>query len=160
MKQIIILRKRAVPKVVNLPNGRFFTSKWERISRKQLPLNIKVKKQQTISPRRNNRMIYLNLAKEGFRKIKQKRKQQQSVQKLGSNLLKSGFELGSEAIGSEIGKKIINKGIDNIPSIFKFEVSKIKNKNVKKAMTSDIANMVVDEVQNKPKNRYSSLFDD
>ena len=43
MKQIIILRKRAVPKVVNLPNGRFFTSKWERISRKQLPINIKVK---------------------------------------------------------------------------------------------------------------------
>ena len=72
MKQIIILRKRAVPKVVNLPNGRFFTSKWERISRKQLPLNIKVKKQQTISPRRNNRMIYLNLAKEGFRKIYKK----------------------------------------------------------------------------------------
>ena len=42
IKQTIILRKRA-PKVVNLPNGRSFTSKWERISRKQLPINIKVK---------------------------------------------------------------------------------------------------------------------
>ena len=160
MKQIIILRKRAVPKVVNLPNGRFFTSKWERISRKQLPINIKAKKQQTISPRRNNRMIYLNLAKEGFKKIKQKRKQQQSGQGLGSNLLKAGFELGSKAIGSEIGKKIINKGIDNIPNIFKFGVSKINKKIVKKAVTSDIANMIVDEAQNRAKNRYSSLFND
>ena len=160
MKQIIILRKRAVPKVVNLPNGRFFTSKWERISRKQLPINIKVKKQQTIGPRRNNRMIYLNLAKEGFKKIKQKRKQQQSGQGLGSNLLKAGFELGSKAIGSEIGKKIINKGIDNIPNIFKFGVSKINKKIVKKAVTSDIANMIVDEAQNRAKNRYSSLFND
>ena len=43
VKQTIILRKRVAPKVVNLPNGRSFTSKWERISRKQLPINIKVK---------------------------------------------------------------------------------------------------------------------
>ena len=160
VKQTIILRKRTAPKVVNLPNGRSFTSKWERISRKQLPINIKVKKQQTIDSRRNNQMIYLNLAKEGFRKIKQKRKQQQSGQWLGSNLLKAGFGLSSKAIGSEIGKKIINKGIDNIPNIFKFGVSKINKKIVKKAVTSDIANMIVDEAQNRAKNRYSSLFND
>ena len=62
VKQTIILRKRAAPKVVNLPNARSFTSKWERISRKQLPVNIRVKRQRTIDPRKNNRMIYLNLA--------------------------------------------------------------------------------------------------
>ena len=55
---------------------------------------------------------------------------------LGSNLIKGGFDLGSKALGSEFGKKLINKGIDNIPSIFKFGVSKIKNKNVKKALSS------------------------
>ena len=38
-------KKRAAPKVVNLPNGRSFMSKWERISRKQLPVNIRVKRQ-------------------------------------------------------------------------------------------------------------------
>ena len=74
VKQTIILRKRAAPIVVNLPNGGSFTSKWERISRKRLPINIKVKKQQTIGPRRNNRMIYLNLAAPEFRKIKARRK--------------------------------------------------------------------------------------
>ena len=40
--QTIILKKRAAPKIVNLPNGRSFTSKWEIISRKNLPLNTKV----------------------------------------------------------------------------------------------------------------------
>ena len=44
VKQTIILRKRANPKVANLPNGRSFTSKWQKISRKQLPINIKVTK--------------------------------------------------------------------------------------------------------------------
>ena len=52
VKQTIILRKRAAPKVVNLPNGGSFTSKWERISRKRLPINIKVKKQRTIGSRK------------------------------------------------------------------------------------------------------------
>ena len=70
VKQTIILRKRAAPKVVNLPNGRSFTSKWERISRQRLPININVKKQRTIGPRKNNRMIYLNLAAPAFKKNK------------------------------------------------------------------------------------------
>ena len=88
VNQTIILRKRAVPKVVNLPKGRSFTLKWERISRKKLPVNIRVTKQRTIGPRKNNRMIYLNLAAPAFRKIKAKRKAAQSAQLgkgLGSN---------------------------------------------------------------------------
>ena len=45
---------------------------------------------------------------------------------LGSNLVKAGLDLGSKALSSEFGKKLINKGIDIIPNIFKFGVSKIK----------------------------------
>ena len=103
-------------------------------------------------------MIYLNLAAPGFRKRKRKRKQNilnrlgpvydrvnQSGKGLGSNLIKAGFDLGSKTIESIFGKKIINRGIDNIPDIFKFGVSKIKNKNVRKILSSDIADMVVDE---------------
>ena len=66
----------------------------------------------------------------------------------GQNLLKAGINLGSKAIDSDIGKKIINKGIDNIPNIFKFGRSKIKNKNKKRALKSEIADMVVGEVKN------------
>ena len=76
------------------------------------------------------------------------------------NLIKAGFDLGSKALGSEFGKKLISKGIDNIPTIFKFGVSKIKNKNVKKALSSDIADIVVDKAQNRAKNKYTTLCDD
>ena len=159
MKETVILRKRAYPKVVNLPNGRSFTSKWERISKKQLPTNIRVKRNRTIGPRRNNRRILLNLAAPAFRKIKAKRKKQAQIGKgIASDLAKASIELGSRALGSEIGKKIINKGIDSIPNIFKFGASKIRNKNVQKALQSEIADMVVQEAQNKAKNKYDSLF--
>ena len=52
VKRNIILRKRTTPKTVNLPNGRSFVSKWERINRKQLPINIKVNRFRTIGPRK------------------------------------------------------------------------------------------------------------
>ena len=137
VEQTITLRKRAAPKVVNLPNSRSFASKWERISRKQLPRNIKVKKQWTIGPRKNDRTIYLNPAAPAFRKIKPRRKMErlnQSGKEIASSLAKTGLELGAKALGSEFGKKIINTAIGNIPSIFKSGVLKIKNKNVRKAM--------------------------
>ena len=46
--------------------------------------------------------------------------------------------------------------------MFKFGASKTRNKNVRReirAMRSDIAKMVVEEAQNKAKNKYDSLFD-
>ena len=52
----------------------------------------------------------------------------QSGKELASSLAKTGLELGAKALGSEFGKKIINKAIGNIPSIFKFGVLKKKIK--------------------------------
>ena len=46
-----------------------------------------------------------------------------------------------------------------MPNIFKFGVSKIKNKNVKRAMKSDFAKMVVNEAKNRIKNKCDNLFD-
>ena len=151
VKKHIILRKTANPKVVNLPDGRSFTSRWERISRKQLPINVKVERTRTIGPKKNNRMIYLNLAAPALRRIKKRRRQaiydrlgpvydrvQQGGRGLGSNLAKAEFELGSKTLGSEFGKKLVNKGVDNIPNIFRFGASKIRNKNVQRAMNSEI----------------------
>ena len=157
VKKHIILRKRRAPVTVRLPNGRSFISRWERINRKQLPINIKVSRNRTIGPRRNVR-----------RKKKQEQNRVARVNQLypdmlpqigsgiGQNLLKAGINLGSKAIGSDIGKKIINKGIDNIPKIFKFGRSKIKNKNIKKALKSEIADMVVGEVKDQARKKYNS----
>ena len=44
MREKIILRKIATPKIVMLPDGRTFTAQYERISRKNLPSNIRVKR--------------------------------------------------------------------------------------------------------------------
>ena len=164
VKKHIILRKRANPVQVNLPNGRSFVSKWDRISRKQLPINIKVTRNRTIGARRNNRRIYFKLARNAFRNIKKKRKaaaRQQSGQGLESNFAKMGLNVGSKILGSDIGKKLINQGIDSIPNIFKFGASKVKNKNIKKALESEVADLIVDEAQSKARKTYDStnLFD-
>ena len=68
------------------------------------------------------------------------------------------MELGSRGFSSEFGRKLINKGIDIIPNIFKFGASKLKNKNVRRAMQSEIADMIVQEAQNQAKNKYDSLL--
>ena len=67
--------------------------------------------------------------------------------------------MGSKALNSLVGRTIINQGIDNLPNIFKYGVLKIKNKNVKRALNSDIANIVVEEAQNKVRKTSDSLFD-
>ena len=66
--------------------------------------------------------------------------------------------MGSKALHFVIGKKLINKGIESIPNIFKYGVSKVKNKNIQRALNSDISNYVVEEAQNKAKNKAISLF--
>ena len=43
--------------------------------------------------------------------------------------------------------------------MFKYGVSKIKNKNVKRALNSDIVNIIVDETQDKVRKTAGSLFD-
>ena len=82
VNRTVFLRKRAAPKVVNLPNGTSFTAKWEGVSRKSFPISIRVKRQRTIGPRKNNRMIHLNLAVPAFKKIKARRKKE-IVDRLG-----------------------------------------------------------------------------
>ena len=63
VKKHIVLRKRSNPIRINLPDGRSFTSKWERI-------NMKVIRNRKIGPRRNNRAIYLNRAAPALKKKK------------------------------------------------------------------------------------------
>ena len=54
MRQKIVLKRRTIPKVVTLPNGTTFTSRYKRISRKQLPSIIEVTKARTIGLKNRN----------------------------------------------------------------------------------------------------------
>ena len=53
---------------------------------------------------------------------------------------------------------MIDKGIENILNIFKCGTPKIKNKTVQRALSSDIAGYIVEETQNKAKNKLNNLF--
>lgn len=79
--------------------------------------------------------------------------------RLASNLTELGIKMGSKALNSALGKKIRNKGINNVPNVFKYGVSKLKNKKVQRALNSDIVNYVVDEAQNKVRQKTGTLFD-
>ena len=176
MKEKIVLKKRSASKIVKLPNGTTFTARYERISRKQLPSNIRVKKVRTVGPRNRNRGILsvgdANLLRNilGRKKVRfnssaialkrmRKNKRKQTGKGLASNLANLGIRLGSQAINSTLGKKLINKATDSIPNVFKYGLSKIKNKNVQRALDSDNANYVVDEAQNQVHTRSNGLFD-
>ena len=82
----------------------------------------------------------------------------QTGKEIADSLANLGISMGLKAINSVIGKKIIDKWIENIPSIFKYGVSKIKNKNVQRASNYDIADYVVEETQNQAKNKVNNLF--
>ena len=55
MREKIVSRRRPTPKIVNLPNGISFVSRYKRISRKQLPRNIRVTRVRRVGPRKDNR---------------------------------------------------------------------------------------------------------
>ena len=137
----ILLRRKLMPKRVTLPNGRSFVARYERVSRKKLPRNVTINKAWTIGPRQQR-----------------KRKTQQGTGILGSvfnlekNLwtsgtLKKGFHLGSKAISSGIGKKIIDERIKLAPDLYNYGTKKVKNINFKKTLESGIANYAVKKAQ-------------
>ena len=70
---------------------------------------------------------------------------------MASTLANLGISMRYKAINSVIGKKLIDKGIQNIPNLVKYGSSKIKNKNIQQALISDIADYVVEETQQSKK---------
>ena len=55
---------------------------------------------------------------------------------LTSGVLAKGLDIDSKAINSEIGKKLIGKGMKHTPELYKYGKSKIKNKTLKTALES------------------------
>ena len=55
---------------------------------------------------------------------------------LTSGVLAKGLDIDSKAINSEIGKKLIGKGMKHTPELYKYGKSKVKNKTLKTALES------------------------
>ena len=137
-----------------------------RICRKSLPSNIKVTKTRTIDsrmPQKARKKVRFTPSMSLCERLKRTKKYRalrrtQTGSGLASILANPEIKLGSQAITSALAIKN-EKGIDSIPDIFKYEVSKIKNKNVQQALNSDISNYIVDEAQNKVRTKTGTLFD-
>ena len=133
----IFLRRCVTPRRVQLPNRQSFLARYKRVSRQNLPRNVTITRIKRIGP-----------------KTKRAKKAQKGRSMLGAKLgvktlFKKGVSTGSKALSSEIGKKLIDKGIKHAPELYKLGASKIKNKSMKKALESDVADYIVKETQKK-----------
>ena len=95
----VLLRRKVTPKHVALPNGRTFLIRYERVSQKNLPSNVTIRRNRATGQRRQRR-----------HKTQQEAGLLGSAFNLGRNLLTSGalakaFGMRSRASTSEIGKK-------------------------------------------------------
>ena len=74
------------------------------------------------------------------------------VFRLGKNLLMlgaitKGISLGSRAINSELGRKMIDEGIKHAPGLYRYGKERVTDKTLKKALESDVANHVAEKVE-------------
>ena len=105
------MRRLPAAKRVQLPNGRVFFAKYERVNRHALaPTQVRIGRTyvRKIGPRQQR------IRKIGPRNRRRRRKQ------AGAGLdLPTAIDLGRKASGSKLSKMMINKVIDYIPTAYK-----------------------------------------
>ena len=123
------------------------------MSRRNLPRNVTVKRTRQIGPRNKRRRktqkggnLLGTLAKLGTKALTSRR------------LLKKGLGVGVKTLNSDIGKKLVDEGIKHAPELYRLGTSKIKNKNVKRALESEVTNYVVQEAQKEAAENVENLF--
>ena len=95
-------------------------ARYERVSRKNVPSNVTIRRSWTIGPTKQRKPRTQKVA--GILG---------SVFNLGKNLfsssaLKKGLDFGSRAITSEICNRVINKGIKHTPELYNYNTKKMK----------------------------------
>ena len=148
-RQKIVLRRRVTSQRVKLPNGQSFLARYGR--GRNLARNVTVRKTRGIGRRKrrktqNDGSLLRTIARVGTKAL------------TSSGLLKKRLSAGPKAINSDIGKKLADKGIKHAPELYRLGKSKIKNKNVRKALESEVANYVVHEAQKKSSRKRRELI--
>ena len=156
----IVLVKRDAPHKITLPNGRTFYAKFRRVTKEYLPgstkiartykdLPVKVKHKKNKQPtyaatvkRLPKWLVQADLTQPIQRPrnlaawLKRKRKRKKQKGKGISEVTKS---VANSSHLQEVGKKLISKGINSIPSLFRRGTKKIKNKRLRQIAQSEIA---------------------
>ena len=146
----IVLVKRDTPKKVTLPNGRTFLTKYRRVTRQCLPGGTTIARIYRGQPARGRRPT-------GGRRPQNRRARAKPAAAVRGAAWRRGRRQGgkgltdvvkavaSNAYAQEIGKKLLTKGINSIPGLFKKATNKIKNKHLRKIAQPDIVADIVDE---------------
>ena len=133
--------KRATPKRVTLPNGRTFLARYKRATRDDLPPNIslpRVYKERAAPKGRRRKRRRLVSYRERQRAALRQRARAQRGRGLGS-IFKKAYKLGKKALNSRLGKRITRAAISEIPDVLENIGGRVKNKRIKKILTSDLA---------------------
>ena len=163
----IVLVKRDSHHRVTLPNGRTFYAKYRRVTKEYLPGSTKIQRTykgrpvkskkaknkppnyaaavrrlpawllkanpgQAIARPSGSRNAILNI-------INKKRKQK------GKGIGNVAKTIAGNSYVQEIGKKLLSKGINSIPTLFKRGSKKIKNKRIKQIAQSEVVNDLVNK---------------
>ena len=130
--------KRATPKRVTLPNGRTFLARYRRATRDDLPPNVTFprvyKERAAPKGKRRRRMLY----RDRQRAALQRRAREQRGRGIGS-AFKKAFKLGKKAFNSRLGRRITRAVVSEIPDVLENLGGRVKNKRIKKLLTSDLA---------------------
>ena len=137
----IIMIKRRTPKRVTLPDGRTFLARYKRATREDLPRNINLirlhKQRAALKGRRTRRRLvpYRERAALARRDL---RLRNQTGRGIGS-AFKKAFRLGKRALNTKLGKKVARMVVSQVPDALETLGGKVKNKRLKKILTSDLA---------------------
>ena len=136
----IIMIKRATPKRVTLPDGRTFLARYKRATREDLPPNINLPRvyKERAAPKGRRRKRRRRLAPYRERQRAALRRRAQRGRGLGS-VFKKAYRLGKGALNSRLGKRISRAVVSEAPDVLEKLGGKVKNKRLKKILTSDLA---------------------
>ena len=120
-KRNYAMEKLNVPKRVTLPNGRTFVARYKRISRDDLPLNIRMRRtyRQRAAPRGRRR---------------RRRQRGQGI-----------FSFIKKAAKNPLVRSIAKKGLEYAPGVYQKLAGRVKNKTLSRILNSDIAHSLVNK---------------
>ena len=136
----IIIIKRATPKRVTLPNGRTFLARYRRATRDDLPPNISLPRiyKERAAPKGKRRRRRVISYRKRQRAALRRRARAQRGRGLGS-VFKKAYKLGKRALNSRLGRRIARAVVSEIPDVLENLGGRVKNKRLKKILTSDLA---------------------
>ena len=116
-KRNYAMEKLNVPKRVTLPNGRTFVARYKRISRGELPVNIRMRRtyRQRAAPRGRRR-----------------RQRGQGI-----------FSFIKKAAKNPLVRSIAKKGLEYAPGIYHNLTKRVKNKTLSRMLNSDAAHLLL-----------------